>query len=294
MPSPRYSSVSLCGPHKCTMLPCSLLRSAPRCPLACFGVLAQQQQVRTPSAVDFSNSSSDAPRDAFAAASVLSRESREECVRRLSRIPRIPGAKAQAQALAALARSGKSPSEATPKAKEAAVLVPLCVVDGEVCLLFTLRSPQLSSHRSQVSFPGGMKDEDDASFEATALRETEEELGIPRGSVEVWGQCPTIESINRVNAHPIVGSLGHINLRDLKFNPKEVDDVFTIPLRHLCDKSNFRYTQFRTGNGYVLPVFLGAKYKVWGLTARITHMFLSALLPSVYKSKLYYINPIKF
>lgn len=266
------------------MLPCSLLRIAPRPPLSCIGVLAQQQQVRTPSpsAVDFSNSSSDASCDVFAAAKILGKENREECVRRLGRMP-------SANSLAAHAPD-KKPS--TTKAKDAAVLVPLCVVDGEVCLLFTLRSSSISSHRSQVSYPGGMKDEEDDSFESTALRETEEELGIPRDRVELWGRCATIESINRVNAVPIVGNLGHINLSELKFNPKEVDEVFTIPLRHLCDRGNFRYTQFRTGSGYVLPVFLGAKYKVWGLTARITHMFLSTLLPSVYKNKLYYIKPL--
>ncbi|XP_034230199.1 nucleoside diphosphate-linked moiety X motif 8 [Thrips palmi] len=284
------------------MLPCSLLRSAPRCPLACIGVLAQQQaqQVRTPSAVDFSNSSSGASTasyDAFAPDNVLSKQSREDCVRRLSLIP-CPSTLAANPKASAPDNDTSPPAQAAAqaaaaKAKEAAVLVPLCVVDGEVCLLFTLRSPHMSSHRNQVSFPGGMKDEEDDSFESTALRETEEELGLPRGQVEVWGRCPTIESINRVNAVPVVGNLGHIKLNQLKFNQKEVGDVFTIPLRHLCDSSNFRYTQFRTGKGYVLPVFLGAKYKVWGLTARITHMFLSTLLPSVYRSKLYYIKPLK-
>lgn len=152
----------------------------------------------------------------------------------------------------------------------------------------------MSSHRGQVSYPGGMKDDEDADHEATALRETEEELGISRDQVEIWGRCPPMESANRVTCQPIIGYLGSVDVNRLEYNPKEVGDVFTIPLRYLCDENNFRYTQFRTGKGYVIPVFLGGKYKVWGLTAGVTHIFLSALLPTIYKNKVHYIKPIKF
>lgn len=250
------------------MLPHSLLLRA-RCPVGCIlGTLGQQVRL----SVDYSNSYST--HDVFSPEKVLSKESQDECIRRLQRMPSL-----------------QPPTE--PSSKKAAVLVPLCVVEGEVSLLFTLRSPFMSSHRGQVSFPGGMKDDLDPSFESTALRETEEELGIPSEQVQIWGRCNSMESRNKVIAVPVIGSLGVINVRKLKFNPHEVGEVFSMSLRELCDKKNFRYTQFRTGKGYAIPVFFGGKHRIWGLTAGITHIFLTALLPSVYKNRLQYIRPIK-
>lgn len=270
------------------MLPCSFLRRVSRTSHSCtlVGVLGRQQQVRLPSAVCSSrrnNSGGSSPdlasSDVFSAANILSKKNREECLRRLSRIPSL-----------------RPPTTTLPggaKPKDAAVLVPLCVVDGEVCLLFTLRSPYMSSHRGQVSFPGGMKDDGDDSHETTALRETEEELGIAKENVEIWGRCPAMESANKVVVTPVICCLGEIKVNELKFNAEEVGEVFTMSLKHLCDKRHFRYTQFRTGKGYSIPVFLGGKYKVWGLTAGVTHIFLSALLPSVYKNKVHYLKPVK-
>nr|CAD7603697.1 unnamed protein product [Timema genevievae] len=71
--------------------------------------------------------------------------------------------------------------------KKAAVLVPLCIVNGEVSLLYTVRSPDLKRNSGQVSFPGGLMDKTDKDLQETALRETFEELGIQKSSVQIWG-----------------------------------------------------------------------------------------------------------
>ena len=86
----------------------------------------------------------------------------------------------------------KSENEKRVDDKGAAVLIPLCVKDGDVCLLYTKRSAGLRKHGREVSFPGGRADAEDADAVETALRETEEELGIARGDVEVWSRMNEI------------------------------------------------------------------------------------------------------
>ena len=78
---------------------------------------------------------------------------------------------------------------------EAAVLVPLVGRPGRVEVLFTQRTAHLDDHAGQISFPGGRVEEGDASREATALRETEEEIGLKPGSVTLLGRLPSTRSL---------------------------------------------------------------------------------------------------
>lgn len=165
----------------------------------------------------------------------------------------------------------------------AAVLVPLCSYKGELGLLYTLRSKRLNSNKGQVSFPGGMKDESDKSLEATALRETWEELRIPESQVDIWSRA-NILSRNDLSILPIFGYIGNVEPENLAFNHDEVEDAFVISLENLCNPKHFRYTHFRSG--MILPVFTGGKHRVWGLTAGITHLIMKALVPEVYKNEL--------
>lgn len=176
--------------------------------------------------------------------------------------------------------------------KNAAVLVPLCVIDGRVSLLYTLRAANLKSHKGQVSFPGGMEDAGDKNAEETAVRETEEELGIDRDRIDVWGKGSVIVSRSVTSVLPVIGALNIRSLRELRVNPHEVKEVFTVPLEVLCDPRYIKHTQFRTN--YSLPVFIGGKRKIWGLTAIITHLFLRALLSrDSYDNTIKYIPPLK-
>ena len=74
------------------------------------------------------------------------------------------------------------------------MLIPLCVKDGDVCLLYTKRSAGLRKHGREVSFPGGRADAGDTDAVETALRETEEEMGIARSDVDVWGSMKEISA----------------------------------------------------------------------------------------------------
>lgn len=90
----------------------------------------------------------------------------------------------------------------------AAVLVLIGMREGVPSILITRRTESVETHKGQMAFPGGVSDpEDQADLMRTALRETEEEVGIPRRSVEVWGQLPPLYTVTGFWVTPIVGLL---------------------------------------------------------------------------------------
>lgn len=163
------------------------------------------------------------------------------------------------------------------KAKQfASVLVPLCVENGEVCLLYTLRSTQLKNHSGQVSFPGGKMDENETVYD-TALRETEEEIGVQRQSIDVWGEMPQAQGRNReVIITPVVGLIRNFDMSKLKRNVDEVEEIFTVPMKDLCNKENHAHMMYEK---FPLPVYLCGKHRIWGITGLMTHYFLQCFLP---------------
>lgn len=171
----------------------------------------------------------------------------------------------------------------------ASVLVPLCIHRGELGFLYTLRSTKVNSNRGQVSFPGGMHDKDDRSLEETALRETWEELKIPRNKIDVWASGSMIDK-QKIKVLPVFGYIGEIEPEKLNVNAAEVDEAFFVSLKKLCDPSLCRYTQFR--DGYSLPVYLGGKHRIWGFTGAITHIVLNVLVPDVYKQQFVYLRNV--
>lgn len=162
--------------------------------------------------------------------------------------------------------------------------MPVCRYNDVPSLLYTLRSPNLSSHSGQISFPGGKTDNDETPMQ-TALRETKEEIGLSSEKIEVWGVGPAFPGRdNKILISPVIGSINDLKCEDLAVNRNEVAEVFTVPIEVLCNPENQYHTQFR--NGFILPVFIANKYKIWGITAYITHVFLSCVLSrDVYKNE---------
>ncbi|XP_074854268.1 mitochondrial coenzyme A diphosphatase NUDT8 isoform X2 [Carettochelys insculpta] len=169
----------------------------------------------------------------------------------------------------------------------AAVLVTLCSVGGFPALLYTLRSSTLTGHKGDVSFPGGKCDSSDQDVVVTALRETQEELGLRLEAERVWGVMKPLPSGKGLMVAPVLANLGPLEHVCLSPNPQEVEDVFTIPLAHLLQAQNQGYTHFRHQGrySYTLPVFLNGRYRVWGLTAIITDLTLELLAPSAYRQR---------
>ena len=119
----------------------------------------------------------------------------------------------------------------------AAVLLPL-VMRAELMLLLTERSHNLSTHSGQIAFPGGRTDDTDQDAVQTALREANEEIGLPRHHIEVLGTLPTYVSGSAFIITPVVAlvSPGF----QLVPNPAEVADVFEVPLSFLMNPAHHR------------------------------------------------------
>lgn len=189
-----------------------------------------------------------------------------------------------------------------PSFKKAAVLIPLCYdVLGRPSILYNLRSLNLSRHKGEISFPGGiMEPEDFNSPIVTALRETEEELGLKRDKVEVWAMLRDFQTITAtMGVTPVIGFVHGLKKLDptkMNINPGEVDHAFTVTLEHLCDPRNWADMN-RLNFEYSLPVYKNLNLQndsqavdLWGLTAIITHLALAALLPRVYKRKVSFLE----
>jgi 8-oxo-dGTP pyrophosphatase MutT (NUDIX family) len=152
-----------------------------------------------------------------------------------------------------------------------AVLVPLVVHNGEVALLYTLRSNSLERHSGQVSFPGGVIERGDKSAMETALRETEEEIGISRVNVRIIGQLNPFNTSTGYIVFPFIGIIN--SLDSLARNAIEVDKIFCIPLKWLCDPSHSKIKDFVGIDGKNREVWFFDLYDgelLWGITAKIT------------------------
>ena len=152
--------------------------------------------------------------------------------------------------------------------RPASVLIPLQLVNGRAELILTKRSARLKHHPGQIAFPGGKQDDGDASAVAAALREAQEEIGLPPELVQVLGALPTHETVTGYVITPILGLVRAAF--DEVPEAGEVDEVFRVPLDHVINPASFRVEarrwQGRRRYYYAVPY---GPYYIWGATARI-------------------------
>jgi 8-oxo-dGTP pyrophosphatase MutT (NUDIX family) len=159
-----------------------------------------------------------------------------------------------------------SPIPAGARVTEAAVMVPLVHRGEGLQVLLTQRTSHLSDHAGQISFPGGRVEVTDANREDTALRETEEEIGLARTRVEVLGRLPEYEIPSGFRITPIVGWIEPPF--ELKLDPFEVSSVFEAPLAHFLEHSRYqrRDYRFKGRHRHYLAIPYQGRY-IWGATA---------------------------
>lgn len=160
-------------------------------------------------------------------------------------------------------------------ATHAAVLIPIVAVP-EPTLIFTVRTETLPSHKGQISFPGGSIDPGDASPEAGALRETEEEIGLPPSKVRVIGELDSFPTfVSGYVVSPFVGWLDEEP--ELAPNPGEVAEILMVPVAELIEDIREEAGFEHDGRTYPTEAWVWNGRVIWGVTARIIRQFLERL-----------------
>lgn len=177
------------------------------------------------------------------------------------------------------------------------VLIPLVEIDGELHLIYEVRSQTIPSQPGEVCFPGGAVEEGETPREA-AIRETWEEIGIKPDQIDIIAQGDPLISQTNFTMYSFVASVTRSAYENIKINPDEVGEVFTVPLSwfmknepeiHIVDLLQFNREDFpfdkaqirpnykwRTSNAEV-PIYNYKDKAIWGLTGRITRNLIQIL-----------------
>lgn len=161
--------------------------------------------------------------------------------------------------------------------KKAAVLIPLLQKDDKWHILFTKRTEHLTHHKGQISFPGGGMETQDNNLCVTALRETEEEIGISEDYIEILGAIDDYDSVvSRFIVRPFVGKIK--NGFTITINRDEIDNIFCAPLEELLDPS-IHYQKWRNfdNRNYLINYYQWNDRLIWGVTGNILTNFFNIL-----------------
>jgi len=154
------------------------------------------------------------------------------------------------------------------KLRRAAVLVPIVQRPEGLTVLLTQRTAHLTNHGGQVSFPGGRAETTDSSSIETALRESEEEIGLLRRHVEIIGVLPEHATASAYLVTPVVALVSPPF--ELRADPGEVAEIFEVPLAFLMDGMNHQRMSFELPDGGGRRSFYAMPYErffIWGATA---------------------------
>ncbi|MEZ4923377.1 MAG: CoA pyrophosphatase [Crocinitomicaceae bacterium] len=152
--------------------------------------------------------------------------------------------------------------------KTSAVLA-LMYEDNGTHMILTQRHEYDGKHSGQVSFPGGKMEKEDESILFTALRETQEEIGVHPDDIEILGKLTDVYiPVSKFLVHPFIGY--HTSIPDLKREEKEVKEIFTFNIEELLWEDTLQYRDIRSPEGMTfknVPCFILYDKVVWGATA---------------------------
>ena len=183
----------------------------------------------------------------------------------------LPGKEAQSR----MAPKHRSISPLNENCREASVLILIYPENDQFRIVFIKRNEYDGPHSSQISFPGGMKEHSDKDFAHTALRETEEEIGVLSSQIQVLGKLtPLLITVSNFCVYPFVGWTN--NKPDFKLDHKEVQYIICPTLNELIDPLNMKFgTIHHRGVQISAPYFDIDGEMIWGATAMMLNEFIS-------------------
>jgi 8-oxo-dGTP pyrophosphatase MutT (NUDIX family) len=188
--------------------------------------------------------------------------------------------------IAGILRHRTAHREAPPGFRQAAVLLPLYETEAGPHLVLTKRTELVPTHKGQIGFPGGGFEEGDGDLLTTALRETEEEIGLRMGDVEILGSLDdTVTVTSRHAVRPFVGLIAHPYA--FRLDPFEIERLIHLPILDLLRGAPFREEVWERDGRPVTVYF--TEYDgdtIWGLTARILKQFVEVVGPPLRESGL--------
>jgi 8-oxo-dGTP pyrophosphatase MutT (NUDIX family) len=166
-----------------------------------------------------------------------------------------------------------------PPGRDAAVLIMLFERDGEPWMVFTRRTHTVQHHKGEISFPGGARDPEDPDLEATAIRETVEELGIDPSEITIVGRLDELPTyVTGYNVTPFVAVIPEPHA----FRPShhEIDEVIELPVSELV-RVGRREDIERQGFTITTNVFETGGHYIWGFTGAVLRLFLDEIWSTI-------------
>jgi 8-oxo-dGTP pyrophosphatase MutT (NUDIX family) len=153
----------------------------------------------------------------------------------------------------------------------AGVIIPIYETDGELHIVLTKRTETVRNHKGEVSFPGGMYEEEDGDRVTTAVRECCEEIGVKKEDLDILGRIDDMYTMTGFCVRPYVGAIPFPY--SFRTSPKEVERIISLPLRFLKDVKPGLEEAEREGHAEKVPSFYYQGDRIWGATCRMLLRF---------------------
>jgi len=181
--------------------------------------------------------------------------------------------------------------------KNYGVMLPLINIEGEINILYEIRSNKLRTQPGEISFPGG-KVENLETYKEAAIRETCEELNIKKENIKLIGELDYIVMPFNISIYPYLAIIEGVDIKNINYSKDEVDSIFTVPISYFISNEplmnklyispepdeSFPYDLVQNGKAYnwrkgIYPVYFYNYNEniIWGITARITKNFIDIL-----------------
>ena len=163
---------------------------------------------------------------------------------------------------------------------QAAVMIPLYERHGDVHVVLTKRTDQVQRHPGEISFPGGRRENSDFDLAVTALRETNEEIGLLPDDVEIIGRVDDIVTITNYHVTAFVGEIDYaVCPYSWCCQEREVAEVLEVPIAHLLERANvIEVPRNRNGETMLMEAFQFREHVIFGATARMLRNFLNVTI----------------